>query len=182
MYNIANGFHNAPAHYLRDHTVRVRDPITGFGTGLMVGGKEFTLGFYDAISGLVTQPYLGYQDPRNHNAGLKALGLTKGIGRGLGGLVLKSGAAVMGPPGYALKGLEREIERWWIGSDALLRGEVALIEQAKVQVIKAGIAGDAGQARLFWEEAKGAGVGKRIVERRIWEGYRQVKELRLKGE
>jgi len=37
--------------------------------------------------------------------------LSKGIGKGFGGLVLKSGAAAFAIPGYTLKGLERQLEK-----------------------------------------------------------------------
>jgi hypothetical protein len=47
--------------------------------------QEFGLGFYDGITGLVTQPLKGAEKEG-------AAGLLKGIGKGIGGLVLKPGA------------------------------------------------------------------------------------------
>ena len=46
--------------------------------------KEFGYGFYDGISGLVTQPLRGRKDG--------ASGVIKGFGKGIGGLILKPGA------------------------------------------------------------------------------------------
>lgn len=179
MYNVANGFHNSPKHMFNDHTVRPRESITGLNSGLMVGGKAFGLGLYDAVTGLVTQPYRGYQEAAPH-IGRRVLGVSKGVGKGLGGLVLKSGAAVFGPPAYALKGLEREIERWVSGTDSLTRDEMALIQKAKEQSSEGGVDTRHGSrpARLVSEEARGAGVGKRVVERRVWVGYSEIREMR----
>ncbi|GAB7355814.1 hypothetical protein MBLNU459_g6487t2 [Dothideomycetes sp. NU459] len=183
-YNVTNGFHNAPAAFLGDKTVRVRDNITGLGTGLVVGGKELGFGLYDAFTGVVTHPYHGYHEGSTVSG--HVLGTAKGVGRGLGGLVSKSCAAVLGVPAYGLKGLQREIERWYSGSDALLRSEQNVINNARQEVFryKQGAEDERPVAagNLMWEEAKGTGVGKRIVERRIWQGYRELKEFQLGDE
>lgn len=47
--------------------------------------QEFGLGFYDGISGLITQPIEGAKKEG-------VAGLIKGFGKGLGGVVLKPGA------------------------------------------------------------------------------------------
>lgn len=39
FYNLANGFNNAPSFILHDETVRRRDKITGFGSGVKVAAK-----------------------------------------------------------------------------------------------------------------------------------------------
>ncbi|KAF4624206.1 hypothetical protein G7Y89_g13965 [Cudoniella acicularis] len=105
FYNLANGFHNAPSFLLNDHTVRRRDNITGFGSGVKVAGKkEFTLGLYDGFTGLVTHPYNG---ARRHGLG----GFLTGIGQGAGGLIFKTSAAAIGLPGYTLKGVEKQFQK-----------------------------------------------------------------------
>ncbi|KAH8687247.1 hypothetical protein BGZ60DRAFT_363549 [Tricladium varicosporioides] len=104
LYSLANGFHNAPSFLLNDETVRRRDNITGVGSGVKVAGKEFTLGIFDGVTGLVTQPFNG---ARKDGFG----GFAAGIGRGVGGLVFKTGAAVFGLPGYTLKGVEKQIQK-----------------------------------------------------------------------
>ncbi|PNP49201.1 hypothetical protein FNYG_16017 [Fusarium nygamai] len=101
FYNVANGFHNAPSN-LWDVEVRQRDEITGLGSGLKVAGKEFTLSFYDAFSGIVTKLY---EDTKR--SGVKGLG--RGLVRGGLGIMSNLGAACFGLPGYALKGLEKEL-------------------------------------------------------------------------
>ena len=78
---LAKGFRNLPKLY-NDDTVRPPEKVTGLSSGLKIAGKEFGLGFYDGISGLVTQPYRGAQKEG-------AIGLVKGFGKGIGGLALK---------------------------------------------------------------------------------------------
>ncbi|KAI9883417.1 MAG: L-arabinitol 4-dehydrogenase [Watsoniomyces obsoletus] len=100
---MARGFHNAPKLY-GDKTVRQPETVTGFGSGLKAAGKGFGQGLYDGISGLVTQPFEGAKEEG-------ALGLVKGIGRGIGGLILKPQAAFWGIPGYTFRGIYKEIQR-----------------------------------------------------------------------
>ncbi|KAH8679764.1 hypothetical protein BGZ60DRAFT_524972 [Tricladium varicosporioides] len=100
---IARGFHNAPKLY-GDDTVRPQEKVTDFQSGLKAAGKEFGYGMYDGITGLVTQPLRGAEKEG-------AAGLIKGIGKGIGGLILKPGAAVWGLPGYAFMGVHKEIKK-----------------------------------------------------------------------
>jgi hypothetical protein len=98
---IAQGFHNAPRLY-GDSTVRTPPRISGIRSGLRAAGSEFVFGVYDGVTGLVTQPYHGAREGG-------ALGLVQGIGKGLGGFVLKDLAAIIGPFGYTLKGVHKEL-------------------------------------------------------------------------
>jgi len=82
--------------------VRPEARVTGFHSGLKAAGKEFSYGVYDGITGLVTQPIKGAKQGG-------AAGALKGLGRGIGGLILKNGAAVWAIPAYAMKGIHREI-------------------------------------------------------------------------
>lgn len=86
--SLAQGFHNAPKLY-GDDTVRDPEKITGFHSGLKAAGKGLGLGLYDGISGLVTQPMKGAKEEGT-------AGFLKGVGKGIGGVVLKSGAGI--PP------------------------------------------------------------------------------------
>ncbi|KAG0646157.1 glycosyltransferase [Hyphodiscus hymeniophilus] len=104
FYQLANGFHNAPSFIFHDDTVRRRDNITGFGSGVKVAAKGFTYNLLDGVTGLVYQPY--------HCAQTDGLGgFGKGIGKGVGGLVFKITAAVLGVPAYTMKGLEKQFEK-----------------------------------------------------------------------
>lgn len=81
---LAKGFRNAPKLY-NDQTVRKQEKVTDLASGVMVAGKEFGLGLFDGITGLVTQPLQGAEKDG-------ARGLIKGFGKGLGGIVLKPAA------------------------------------------------------------------------------------------
>ncbi|KAF2824116.1 UDP-Glycosyltransferase/glycogen phosphorylase [Ophiobolus disseminans] len=104
FYNIANGFRNMPSYVITNERHRRRDEIVGLGSGLGVAGKEFTLGLYEAFSGLIRHPYLGAK-----NEG--PLGFPKGIGRGVYGFGCHTMAAIWGVPGYTLKGIERALTK-----------------------------------------------------------------------
>ncbi|KAI1424531.1 hypothetical protein F5Y12DRAFT_448742 [Xylaria sp. FL1777] len=98
---LARGFRNAPSLY-NDDTIRPTEKVTGFSSGLKVAGKEFGLGLFDGITGLVTQPLKGAEKEGG-------AGLLKGFGKGIGGLVFKSGAAIWGIPAYTMAGVHAEI-------------------------------------------------------------------------
>ena len=100
---VADGFRNAPKLY-GDDTVRKREKVTDFRSGLRAATKEFGLGMYDGISGLVTQPMKGAQKEG-------AAGFFKGVGKGIGGVMLKPGAAVFSIPGYTMKGVYKELQK-----------------------------------------------------------------------
>ena len=97
----AQGFHNAPRLY-GDTTVRTPPRISGMKSGARAAGAEFSFGIYDGFTGLVKHPYHGAKAEGS-------LGFAKGIGKGVGGLVLKNAAALLGPGAYLMKGLEKEL-------------------------------------------------------------------------
>ncbi|KKZ64428.1 hypothetical protein EMCG_09586 [[Emmonsia] crescens] len=100
---VAKGFHNAPKLY-GDTTVRESPKVTGFHSGLKAAGKELGYGFYDGISGLVTQPLAGAKDGVG--------GMVKGFGKGIGGLILKPGAGrIFALTGYTMSGVYKEIQK-----------------------------------------------------------------------
>lgn len=101
--SLAQGFHNAPKLY-GDTTVRKPTKVTDFRSGLTAAGKEFGYGFYDGITGLVTQPVQGARKEG-------AAGLVKGLAKGAFGLVLKPGASIWGVPGYTFKGIYMELTK-----------------------------------------------------------------------
>ncbi|KAJ9658344.1 hypothetical protein H2198_003774 [Neophaeococcomyces mojaviensis] len=101
--SLAQGFHNAPKLY-GDTTVRKQGRVTDLQSGLKAAGKEFGYGFYDGITGLVTQPIQGARKEG-------AAGFMKGMFRGAFGLVLKPGASIWGLPGYTFKGIYMELAK-----------------------------------------------------------------------
>lgn len=103
LVSTAQGFHNLPRLY-GDPTVRRPPRISGYKSGLKAAGQELVFGAYDAVTGLVILPY---KDVKARGP----LGLATGVGKGLGGVVCKGCAAVIGPFGYTLKGLHRELTK-----------------------------------------------------------------------
>ncbi|KAI9703540.1 MAG: hypothetical protein M1820_005844 [Bogoriella megaspora] len=102
--NIARGFHNAPKLY-GDTTVREHGKITDLQSGLKAAGKEFGYGLYDGITGLVTQPISGAKKEG-------AAGFLKGVGKGIGGIMLKPSAGAFALPGYTFKGIYQELQKF----------------------------------------------------------------------
>ncbi len=98
---IAQGFHNAPRLY-GDTTVRTPIRVSGIQSGLRAAGEEFAFGIYDGVTGLFLQPYNGAKERG-------VLGFVQGLGKGFGGFILKDLAAVIGPFGYTLKGVHKEL-------------------------------------------------------------------------
>lgn len=103
MISLASGFHNAPLIY-GDETVRQAPHVKNLRSGLEAGTKEFGYGFFDGFSGLITQPLHGAEEEG-------ARGFLKGIGKGFGGLMLKSVSAVIGLPTYTVRGLCAEARK-----------------------------------------------------------------------
>lgn len=110
---LAQGFHNAPRLY-GDDTVRRPVRITGIQSGLEAARKELVYGMYDAFTGVVRLPYRGARDDG-------VAGFVKGTGMGLVGLAVKNVAAVVGPIGYTLKGIAKQVERTTRSPTALVR-------------------------------------------------------------
>jgi hypothetical protein len=129
--SIARGFHNVPKMW-GDETVRPQRRVSDFKSGMKAVGNDFSYGWYDGVTGLFTQPYKGAQKEG-------ASGLIKGIGKGVGGFIVKPGAAMFGVVAHSMKGVHKEIqlmygsnfqnyivasrvaqgyEEWLLGSDA----------------------------------------------------------------
>ncbi|KAM5341392.1 hypothetical protein ACJ41O_014423 [Fusarium nematophilum] len=101
--SFTKGFHNLPRHW-GDDTVRPQAQVSDFRSGVRAAGKGFGLGWYDGVTGLVTQPWKGAQ---KEGAG----GFLKGIGKGMGGFVAKPGAGALGILGYTMKGVHKEVQK-----------------------------------------------------------------------
>jgi hypothetical protein len=99
------GLYNLPKAW-GDDTVRHPDRVTGFRSGFKAAGKDFGLGWYDGITGLVTQPWKGAQRDG-------ASGFFKGVGKGVGGFVAKPCATIFGVPGYMMKGVQKGCQKWF---------------------------------------------------------------------
>ncbi|OJD38994.1 glycosyltransferase family 1 protein [Diplodia corticola] len=149
---LAQGFHNAPRLY-GDDTVRpgpatAGGGITGWHSGVRAARREFAFGMLDGWTGLWKQPVQGWRRER-------LAGAVKGVGLGMGGVVLKNVSAVVGPVGFCAKGLQEEVRRWRRGDegegwDGFMRR--ARILQGRREEEELRLRGDAGAARREVEE------------------------------
>jgi uncharacterized protein (DUF1330 family) len=101
--SFTKGLHNLPKHW-GDDTVRPQAKVSDFKSGARAAGKEFGLGWYDGVTGLVTQPWNGARKKG-------ASGFVKGIGKGMGEFVAKPGAGAFGILGYVMKGVHKEVQK-----------------------------------------------------------------------
>lgn len=106
--SFTRGFHNAPKLW-GDDTVRPQERVSDFKTGMNALGREFAFGWYDGVTGLVTQPWKGAQKDG-------ASGFVKGMGKGLAGFIAKPGAAVIGILGHSMKGVHKELQKMYGGN------------------------------------------------------------------
>jgi len=100
---ITKGFHNAPKLW-NDTTVRPQEKVSDLKSGMVAIGREFGFGWYDGVTGLFTQPWKGAQKEG-------ASGFFKGVGKGIGGLIAKPGAALFGIPSHMMKGVHKEVQK-----------------------------------------------------------------------
>jgi hypothetical protein len=101
--SITRGFHNAPK-LLGDDTVRPQERVSDFKSGMNAMGREFAFGWYDGVTGVVTQPWKGARKDG-------ASGFVKGIGKGVGGIIAKPGAAMFGIISHPMKGMHKELQK-----------------------------------------------------------------------
>ncbi|CAK7199056.1 hypothetical protein SEUCBS139899_001724 [Sporothrix eucalyptigena] len=123
-FSLCQGFHNAPRLY-GDDTVRRPPHVTGIKSGMKAAGNEFVLGIYDGVTGIVRLPY------RHARNGGGVNGFAKGLGMGIMGFILKDISAIIGPFGYALKGLAKQADRGKQPARYLRRGRMM---QARYEV------------------------------------------------
>jgi len=102
--SLSRGFQNTQRLY-GDKMVRHPERVTDLRSGLAAAGRVFGLGILDAITGVVIQPLHGAREGGS-------MGLVKGVGRGLAGIVLKPGAAITGLPAYTFKGIYKELKNY----------------------------------------------------------------------
>lgn len=100
---ITKGFHNAPKLW-NDTTVRPQEKVSDLKSGIVAIGREFGFGWYDGVTGLFTQPWKGAQKEGTS-------GFFKGVGKGIGGFIVKPGAALFGIPSHMMKGVHKEVQK-----------------------------------------------------------------------
>ncbi|KAK4618086.1 Sterol 3-beta-glucosyltransferase UGT80B1, partial [Fulvia fulva] len=98
--NLTRGSHNLPKLW-GDDTEQVTDIKTGF---IAVGRESGLLGWYDGVTGLVTQLWNG---ARKEGAARVA----KGVSKGIVGFIAKPLAGTIGVLGHSMKGFHKEAQK-----------------------------------------------------------------------
>ncbi|KAL0059449.1 hypothetical protein AAF712_013793 [Marasmius tenuissimus] len=93
--SIHTGFHNLPEMYGSE--VRPVGQVTDFSSGVKEAGKGLYYGYYDAITGLVTEPWKGGQKEG-------FLGVIKGAARSYGNATIRPAAGIVGVIKHPMKG------------------------------------------------------------------------------
>lgn len=92
-----------------DDTFRPQPKVTDFVSGATAAGTEFGLGWYEGVTGIVTQPWNGAKKEG-------AVGFAKGVGKGLGGAFVHPLAGSLGILSYTMKGVHKELQKLYRGS------------------------------------------------------------------
>lgn len=92
-----------------DDTFRPQSRVTDFLSGTKAAVTECGLGWYEGVTGLVTQPWNGAQKEG-------AVGFAKGVGKGLGGAFVHPLAGSFGILSYTMKGVHKELQKLYRGS------------------------------------------------------------------
>ncbi|EHA54186.1 glycosyltransferase family 28 domain-containing protein [Pyricularia oryzae 70-15] len=115
---LAEGLRNIPKLYGEE--VKNHGQVKGVGSGSVVAAKNFGHGFYDGLTGFVTQPYKGAKEEG-------ALGFLKGAGKGTAGLIVKPGSAMLGLMAYPAQGVYKSIRA--------ARGRKAAVKKSKSDLL-----------------------------------------------
>ncbi|KAF2023625.1 UDP-Glycosyltransferase/glycogen phosphorylase [Setomelanomma holmii] len=107
--NATRGMHNMPKLW-GDDTVRPQERVSDMKSGFRAVGREFGFGWYDGLTGLVTQPWKGAQKEGTS-------GFVKGLGKGIGGVLIKPFAGGVGIVGHMMQGVNKEVQKAF-GSNA----------------------------------------------------------------
>lgn len=103
----ADGFRVVPRFY--GVQVTPRDPITGFRNSTAIAGKNFGNSMSDAFKNMVVYTYQGKRDEG-------ALGVAKGLGKGLSSFITNTTAGTLGLVAYPAQGAYRSIRNTLVTS------------------------------------------------------------------
>ncbi|KAF9265967.1 glycosyltransferase family 1 protein [Marasmius fiardii PR-910] len=99
--SIHKGFHNLPEMYGSE--VRQSGPVKDFSSGIREAGKGLYYGYYDGITGLVTEPWKGAQKEG-------FIGAIKGSARSFANVTLRPAAGIVGVVKHPMKGAVKSVQ------------------------------------------------------------------------
>ncbi|KAH6874369.1 hypothetical protein B0T10DRAFT_498827, partial [Thelonectria olida] len=122
---LAEGLRKTPQLY--GDTTEDPGKVKDWKDGATVAAKNFGLGFYHGVTGVVTKPIEGAKEEGG-------VGLLKGLGKGSLGLVTKPGSAMFGLLAYPAQGVYKSIKSSRSSSvnRAILDGRMAAFEIVEV--------------------------------------------------
>ncbi|KAH7150277.1 hypothetical protein B0J13DRAFT_549849 [Dactylonectria estremocensis] len=126
---LAEGLRNSPRLY--GEVVSSHEPVTDVKDGCVVAAKNFGVGFYEGITGIVTKPMEGAKKEG-------AVGLLKGIGKGSMGLITKPGSAMFGLLAYPAQGAYKSVKSLERSNvkEAVKSGKIAYLEADAIDTIR----------------------------------------------
>lgn len=101
---VSEGFHNVPRLY--GSNVRPAGPVDDIGSGFKEGAKGLFYGYYDGITGLVTEPLAGAKKEG-------FLGFIKGSGRSYVNASMRPAAGIMGMISHPIEGAWKSVQKPW---------------------------------------------------------------------
>ncbi|KAI1857259.1 uncharacterized protein JN550_013342 [Neoarthrinium moseri] len=117
---LAEGLRNVPRLYGEE--VQDNGKVKDWQSGGKVAAKNFGSGFYNGITGFVTQPYKGAKEEGT-------LGFLKGAGKGTIGLIIKPGAAMFGLMAYPAQGIYKSIKAGKGSEHSILKSKCAMVDK-----------------------------------------------------
>ena len=160
----AQGLHNAPRLW-GDATVRKPVKVTGVKSGFKAARDEFAYGIYDGWTGLVKQPKGDWEDGETIPA--KFSGLGTGLGKGIGGFVLKNVNAAWAPPAYVVKGLIKYAEKMHDGPGSKVFLRNAQIKQGEIDLLELQDQATEGEPEHLQQVKESVDNGRKVYED-IW--------------
>lgn len=176
---VAQGFHNAPRLW-GDATVRKPVHIDGLRSGCIAARKEFQYGIWDGWTGLVKQPMGEWKDATSMPARIASLPV--GIGKGLGGFVMKNINAIIAPPAYFSKGVVRYVEKKIEGPGVRAMVQHARISEGERQVAAFRKPDGTGENVRRLQEIKDLVNKDWSIYEQIWHEANQMGRYRLRKE
>lgn len=169
ILDVHEGFDSIPRQI--GSNVRERGPVDDLQSGFVEGGKGLFYGWWDGITGLVTEPLEGGRKEG-------ALGVIKGMGRSYVNVTARPAAGILGAMALPIHGISKSLRRKMAGSpqNTLHEPRMELSREAASQ------ASDEEKERIlgaFDEAVKGAGERKRKLRKqaeRLMDGDEGVLE------
>ena len=157
ILDVHEGFDNIPR--VLGSTVRERGPVDDFESGVREAGKGLWYGWWDGITGLVTEPIEGGKKEG-------PIGVLKGMGRSYVNVTARPAAGITGAMALPIHGIWKSLRTKMAGSpqNTLREPRTALSREAARRVSKEE---KEKILRAFEEAMKGAEGRRKVLEKEV---------------